>query len=36
MVIAKQATGSSKAPSKFEKVYNAVGFSKSYNFFLCM
>ena len=36
MALVTQATGPSKATSKFQKVYNAVGFKKSYNFFLCM
>jgi hypothetical protein len=36
MGVATQASSPSKASSKFQKVYNAVGFSKSYNFFLCM
>lgn len=35
MATATQVTASTKGPSKFQKVYNFVGFKKSYNFFLC-
>jgi hypothetical protein len=35
MATATKVTGRTKGPSKFQKLYNAIGFSKSYNFFLC-
>lgn len=35
MATATQVTGPTKGPSKFQRFYNAIGFAKSYNFFLC-
>jgi hypothetical protein len=35
MATATKVTGPTKVPSKFQKFYNVIGFSKSYNFFLC-
>jgi hypothetical protein len=35
MAVATQVTDPTKGPSKFERVYNFVGFKKRYNFFLC-
>lgn len=35
MAVATQATSPLEGRSKFQRLYNFVGFKKSYNFFLC-